>query len=59
VFPGAEKFVDLLEKLSSGPVVFVIDDNLNTISGGLDGRGQTGGSGSHAYHFRSYHGLPH
>jgi hypothetical protein len=58
MFPGAEEFMDLFEELSSRAFIFVIDDNINTISGGFDGGCQSGRSGSDTYHFTSSHGLP-
>ena len=58
MFPGAEEFMNLLEKLSSGAVVFIIDNDINAISGGFDGGCQSGRSGADTYHFTSSHGLP-
>jgi hypothetical protein len=58
VFTGAEEFVDLLEELSAGAVVFVIDDDINTVSGSLDSGSQSGRTGADTYHFTSSHGLP-
>ena len=44
VFPGAEEFMDLLEELTSGPLVFVDHQDLSSSGGRLDRGAQPGGT---------------
>jgi hypothetical protein len=57
MFLGSEKFVNLLEELAAGAIVFVIDDHLNAVFRRLNGSSQSGRSGTDTYHFISAHDL--